>query len=121
MSADAHLAPDSRWATLECYGTLVDWNAGIQAELARLFSAEHAARLLMRYHEPELSVQRENVRACYRDVMAAVPAELASGTGRELAPEAEDAVGRALHMRVAQSHFHNIVPWMRQGSVSPRC
>ena len=24
---------DSRWATFDCYGTLVDWNAGIATEL----------------------------------------------------------------------------------------
>ncbi len=26
-----------RWATFDCYGTLIDWNAGIRAELARVF------------------------------------------------------------------------------------
>lgn len=26
----------ARWATLDCYGTLVDWNAGIGTELADL-------------------------------------------------------------------------------------
>src|SRR5581483_6199866 len=26
-----------RWATFDCYGTLVDWNGGIRAELARVF------------------------------------------------------------------------------------
>ena len=88
--------PDARWATFDCYGTLVDWNAGIQAELARLFGAEHAARLLMRYHELEPPVQSEDPRARYRDVMAAVLAELGSEAGRELAPEDEDALGRSL-------------------------
>ena len=36
-----------RWATFDCYGTLIDWNGGIE----RLFGAEHAARLLHGYHE----------------------------------------------------------------------
>jgi 2-haloacid dehalogenase len=26
-----------RWATFDCYGTLIDWNSGIRAELARVF------------------------------------------------------------------------------------
>ena len=26
-----------RWATFDCYGTLVDWNGGIRGELARIF------------------------------------------------------------------------------------
>ena len=35
-----------RWATFDCYGTLVDWNAGIAAALGD-------ASLLERYHELE--------------------------------------------------------------------
>ena len=31
-----------RWATFDCYGTLIDWNGGIGRELERLFGAEHA-------------------------------------------------------------------------------
>ena len=26
-----------RWATFDCYGTLIDWKGGIVAELTRLF------------------------------------------------------------------------------------
>jgi len=26
-----------RWATFDCYGTLIDWNGGIRRELARVF------------------------------------------------------------------------------------
>jgi FMN phosphatase YigB (HAD superfamily) len=37
-----------RWATFDCYGTLVDWNAGIRAELARLFGEDDADVLLAR-------------------------------------------------------------------------
>ncbi len=88
--------PDAGWATFDCCGTLVDWIAGIRAELERLLGAGHAARLFMRYHELDPRVQSEAPRACYRDVMAAVLAELASGAGRELAPEDEDVLGRFL-------------------------
>jgi 2-haloacid dehalogenase len=42
-----------RWATFDCYGTLVDWNAGIRAQLARVFGDERAGELLERYHEVE--------------------------------------------------------------------
>jgi FMN phosphatase YigB (HAD superfamily) len=78
------------------YGTLVHWNARIQAELARWFGAEHAARMLMGDHELEPRVRSDDPRARYRDVMAAVLAERASEVGRELAPEDEAAVGRSL-------------------------
>ena len=40
----------SRWATFDCYGTLIDWNAGIGAVLEHLFGAERAPALLERYH-----------------------------------------------------------------------
>jgi 2-haloacid dehalogenase len=85
-----------RWATFDCYGTLVDWNAGIGGELARLFGAERAPGLLDRYHAIEPRVQAERPEATYRDVMSAVLAELAAEAGTEL-PEGEgDALGRSL-------------------------
>jgi 2-haloacid dehalogenase len=89
-------APEARWATFDCYGTLVDWNGGIGAELARLFGAERRAPLLARYHEIEPGVQREQPGARYRDVMATVLAELAREEGRELAGDERDALGRSL-------------------------
>ncbi len=32
----------SRWASFDCYGTLIDWNAGIRGELARVFGEDTA-------------------------------------------------------------------------------
>ena len=48
-----------RWATFDCYGTLIDWNAGIGRELERLFGAARAGELLHAYHELEPQIQRE--------------------------------------------------------------
>jgi 2-haloacid dehalogenase len=85
----------ARWATFDCYGTLVDWNAGIGAELARLLGADRAV-LLERYHEIEPRVQREHPDWSYRDVMAAVLAELAAERGVDLPDSERDALGRSL-------------------------
>jgi 2-haloacid dehalogenase len=85
-----------RWATFDCYGTLVDWNAGIRRELERLFGGENAERLLARYHEIEPRIQLEQPGARYRDVMAQVLLELAGEEGYEPAPEERDALGRSL-------------------------
>jgi 2-haloacid dehalogenase len=86
----------ARWATFDCYGTLIDWNAGIRAELARVFGEPDAERLLARYHELEPEVQRSDPSASYRAVMATVLARLATEEGAEV-PEAErDALGRSL-------------------------
>jgi 2-haloacid dehalogenase len=89
-------APPPRWATFDCYGTLVDWNAGIGAELERLFGAEQAPELLERYHAIEPRIQREQPGAAYREVMASVLAELESETGAELPAGERDALGRSL-------------------------
>jgi 2-haloacid dehalogenase len=85
-----------RWATFDCYGTLVDWNAGIGAELGRLFGSPVRERLLAHYHVIEPRVQSEHPGWSYRQVMAAVLAELASEAGIALPAEEQDALGRSL-------------------------
>jgi 2-haloacid dehalogenase len=57
-----------RWATFDCYGTLIDWNAGIAGELERVFGTEAAPRLLERYHQVEPEVEAESYRS-YREVL----------------------------------------------------
>jgi 2-haloacid dehalogenase len=86
----------ARWATFDCYGTLVDWNAGIGAELGRLFGSSVREQMLARYHVIEPRVQGEHPAWCYRDVMAAVLAELASEAGVALPADERDALGRSL-------------------------
>jgi 2-haloacid dehalogenase len=85
-----------RWATFDCYGTLIDWNGGIGRELERLFGAEHAARLLHAYHETERQLQRERPDASYREILTAALALLAEHEGLRLAAEEHDALARSL-------------------------
>jgi 2-haloalkanoic acid dehalogenase type II len=85
-----------RWVTFDCYGTLVDWNGGIRAELARLFGEADADRLLARYHELEPWVQADEPTAAYRDVMARALEQLAREESTDLAPDEHDAFGRSL-------------------------
>jgi 2-haloacid dehalogenase len=87
---------EPRWATFDCYGTLVDWRAGIRADLSRLFGEADADRLLGRYNEIEPRIQERQPDARYRDVMAGVLAQLADETGTELPDEERDALGRSL-------------------------
>jgi 2-haloacid dehalogenase len=84
-----------RWATFDTYGTLIDWNAGIGAELERLLGGSRD-ELLRRYHEVEPRVQRDRPTASYRDVMAAVLAEMAAQDGVSLPAEERDALGASL-------------------------
>ena len=85
-----------RWATFDCYGTLIDWNGGVGRELERLFGAEHVARLLNGYHELEREIQHERPTATYRDVLTTVLCRLAEREGMPLAAADEDALARSL-------------------------
>jgi 2-haloacid dehalogenase len=93
---EARSARPQRWATFDCYGTLVDWNAGIGAELGRLFGSPATGSLLARYHAIEPQVQRQHPSWSYRAVMAAVLQRLAAEHGVALPPGEADALGRSL-------------------------
>ena len=58
-----------RWATFDCYGTLIDWYGGIRGVFARLWPEADAERLLRRHHAIEPLVQ-EGRSLSYRDVGA---------------------------------------------------
>ena len=76
-----------RWATFDCYGTLIDWNLGIRTELERVFGVEAAPRLLERYHELEPKIEAEEYRT-YREVLRLTLEELLREEGLQL-PEGE--------------------------------
>jgi 2-haloacid dehalogenase len=88
--------PADRWATFDCYGTLVDWNGGIGDELERLFGADRREDLLARYHQVEPLVEAETPGAPYRQVMAECLRRLAADAALELPEDEEDALGRSL-------------------------
>jgi len=77
----------SRWATFDCYGTLIDWNAGIGGVLERLYGAEQAPDLLRRYHELEPEIQAERYRS-YAEVLTLTLERLAHEAGLGI-PEGE--------------------------------
>jgi 2-haloacid dehalogenase len=85
-----------RWATFDCYGTLVDWNGGIRTELEKLHGAERADELLARYHELEPRIQAAMPRSSYREVLTIALVRLSTETGLTL-PEGEtSALARSL-------------------------
>jgi 2-haloacid dehalogenase len=57
-----------RWATFDCYGTLIDWDGGVRAELVRVFGEDRASEQLVRYHEVEPGLQRDG-QSSYREVL----------------------------------------------------
>jgi 2-haloacid dehalogenase len=84
-----------RWATFDCYGTLVDWEGGIGAELARIWPDQDVDTLRERYHEIEPRVQLEGSLP-YRQVLRQALVLLAESEGLELPPGEEGALGDSL-------------------------
>jgi 2-haloacid dehalogenase len=79
-----------RWATFDCYGTLVDWLGGQRAEFARVFGADRVDELVERYHELEPELEAEQPGLSYRAVMAEAMKQLGAP------PEEQDALGSSL-------------------------
>ena len=71
-----------RWATFDCYGTLIDWDGGIRAELERVFGDERADSFLERYHELEPEVQRDGALS-YRSVLTETMRRIGASNGSE--------------------------------------
>jgi 2-haloacid dehalogenase len=84
----------ARWVSFDCYGTLIDWNGGIQAALGGVFGADDAARLLHRYHELEPELEADGTRS-YRQVLTDALVQLAAEEGADVAGN-EDALARSL-------------------------
>ena len=85
-----------RWATFDCYGTLIDWNGGVSAALAGVFGTDaDLPRLLHRYHQIEPEIQAERYRR-YREVLDLCLAGLALDEGRVLADGEVHALSESL-------------------------
>lgn len=84
-----------RWATFDCYGTLVDWLTGIRTSLARLWPDADANALLTLYHQLEPAVQAGR-GIPYRQAMAETLARLADTAGLAVPAGEEDALGSSL-------------------------
>ena len=84
-----------RWATFDCYGTLVDWPAGVRETMQRLWPEVDGRKALEVYMRLEPRVQ-EGRGIPYREVMA----ETLSGAADELGvvvPQGErDALAESL-------------------------
>jgi 2-haloacid dehalogenase len=78
-----------RWATFDCYGTLIDWNGGIRGQLARVFGEERAGALLIRYHVIEAQLEADG-KLSYREVLTHAMRGLGAPPGEE------DALARSL-------------------------
>jgi 2-haloacid dehalogenase len=71
-----------RWATFDCYGTLIDWDGGVRAELVRLFGEERADAELAKYHAVEVEIQKDGALS-YREVVTEAMRRLGAPAGAE--------------------------------------
>jgi 2-haloacid dehalogenase len=85
----------TRWATFDCYGTLIDWNAGIRGQLERLFGTDAGERLLERYHELEPQVEAEAYRS-YAEVLTLTLERLAAVESLSIPEGESNALARSL-------------------------
>ena len=84
-----------RWATFDCYGTLIDWMNGIRDTLADLWPEHDAELLLAAYHEIEPEVQ-EGRTIPYRQVLAESLERIAHREGLSLEGDDREALGDSL-------------------------
>ena len=71
-----------RWASFDCYGTLIDWDGGVRGELARVFGDDRADELLAAYHSIEPGLQASG-ELSYRQVLTESMRRLGAPAGAE--------------------------------------
>jgi 2-haloacid dehalogenase len=85
----------SRWATFDCYGTLIDWDAGIRVGIESLWGVDRADELLALYHELEPQVQAERYRS-YAEVLTLTLERVAQEAGLGIPEGESDVLPRTL-------------------------
>lgn len=98
MSSLAEVLRRADTLTFDCYGTLIDWRAGLTRSLRGLFGAaadDHMDELFAGYLEIEAEVEAEPYRP-YREVLSEVAGRLASRFAFEFPAERVDDLARSL-------------------------
>lgn len=84
-----------RWATFDCYGTLIDWHGGLRAGIAALWPDADVRALHRHYLDIEASLQA-GVGTPYRQVLTDGLVRLAAEEGLELPVGSETTLADAL-------------------------
>ncbi|GAB3476882.1 HAD family hydrolase [Amycolatopsis cihanbeyliensis] len=84
-----------RWATFDCFGTLVDWRHGIATGAELLFPG-HGAELLTAYNRHEPRVQAEFPAMRYREVLAEALRRACADAGLELLADDAAVLGNGI-------------------------
>jgi 2-haloacid dehalogenase len=84
-----------RWATFDCYGTLIDWEGGLRGAFRSLWPDADADALLRQYHTAEPRIQAAG-GLTYRTVLARSLSAVADAAGLEIPEGREDALAESL-------------------------
>ena len=94
----------TRWATFDCFGTLVDWNTGFSAILSPLFGTR-TADVMRAYHTHERELESERPHRLYKDVLATALLRAATSLGLDLS---EDEARRLPQAWASQPLFDDV-------------
>jgi 2-haloacid dehalogenase len=84
-----------RWATFDCYGTLIDWNAGIRSALADIWPADDPEALLVAFHDVEPALEADGARS-YREVLTQAVVNIATAGERVVPAGARTSLADSL-------------------------
>jgi 2-haloacid dehalogenase len=84
-----------RWASFDCYGTLIDWHGGLRAGIASVWPDADVGRLHERYLAIEAALQAGSGMP-YRQVLTDGLVRLAASEGLLVPPGQETALAEAL-------------------------
>jgi 2-haloacid dehalogenase len=84
-----------RWATFDCYGTLIDWEGGLRDAYGSLWPDADRDCLLDLHHLVEPRVQ-ERGELTYREVLASCLSAVAAIDGRRVPESRRDALAESL-------------------------
>jgi 2-haloacid dehalogenase len=84
-----------RWATFDCYGTLIDWEAGLRDAYESVWPELDRERALRLHHALEPLVE-ERGELTYREVLARCLAGVGALEGREPPPGRAEALADSL-------------------------
>jgi 2-haloacid dehalogenase len=95
LDARIYMPMSDRWATFDCYGTLVDWEGGFRDAFRSLWPDADPNALLGIYHAVEPRIQAEG-GLTYREVLKRCLRTVADEAGREIPAGREDALAESL-------------------------
>lgn len=84
-----------RWATFDCYGTLIDWELGIGTAISEVWPEADLDRLLQRYYEIEPEIQ-DDYDGPYREVMRLALERIAQDEGLAIPAGRGDVLAESL-------------------------